>query len=363
MREPKSRLLLFLFGLAAFTATIWGIAAAKDFFVPISLAALLAFGMAPVTQALRRWRFPEWLSVVCAVLLVIVPLAGVIYLAVVEIRHAVNELPRILAAVQEAAEQFKASHFAHTWHLSGYLEGGALSNKLGEMASSGAMVFLGGMLTALSAGTTLILLLILAIAMLASRRHLRRSADYALRVYTNSESSLVDEVVDLIQAFLLARFGVTAIAGAACWIVLVSFGIPYSFLLALIYGFATWVPVVGVGLGLLPVIVVAIAVGKTIGVVLGAGLLLLGAWILQDHVLQPKWLGGKLRLNFFATYLALFAGGQLWGPWGMFLSVPLLGVLRILFAASEPLKPIALAMSEDEVPEVDATHRRTPPLT
>jgi len=34
------------------------------------------------------------------------------------------------------------------------------------------------------------------------------------------------------------------------------------------------------------------------------------------------------------TYVALFAGERLWGIWGMFLAIPVLGIARILLTAS-----------------------------
>jgi predicted PurR-regulated permease PerM len=105
-----------------------------------------------------------------------------------------------------------------------------------------------------------------------------------------------------------------------------------------------------VAVALAPIIAVSIGLGLSTGAILGSNLLLLGIWMVQDHILQPKWLGGRLRLNFFATYLALFIGEHLWGAWGMFLSVPMLGVLRIIFTASKDLRPLAFAMSEEEDP-------------
>jgi hypothetical protein len=61
-------------------------------------------------------------------------------------------------------------------------------------------------------------------------------------------------------------------------------------------------------------------------------------------VITPKWVGHRLKLNFLATYLAFFAGGLLWGAWGMILSVPLLGLIRIACIASPTLRPWAFAL-------------------
>jgi predicted PurR-regulated permease PerM len=94
------------------------------------------------------------------------------------------------------------------------------------------------------------------------------------------------------------------------------------------------------------VIAVGFASGKGIGAVLGIFLAIGAVWTIQDHIITPKWVGHRLKLNFLATYLAFFAGGLLWGAWGMILSIPLLGLIRIACSASPKLRPWAFALGE-----------------
>jgi predicted PurR-regulated permease PerM len=124
-------------------------------------------------------------------------------------------------------------------------------------------------------------------------------------------------------------------------------GIPYSFLLGAFLGAMTWVPVLGLFVGLAPVVVVGLGAGKSPTWLVLCGLAVGAVWLVQVHFITPKVVGHRLQLNFLASYLAFFAGGLLWGAWGMILSIPLLGVIRIACAASPRLQPWAFAIGKD----------------
>jgi predicted PurR-regulated permease PerM len=65
LKAPKS-----VTGVAVITAIIIGaLYFGRELFVPISLAILLSFVLAPLVRALQRWRVPRGLAVVSVVLL------------------------------------------------------------------------------------------------------------------------------------------------------------------------------------------------------------------------------------------------------------------------------------------------------
>jgi predicted PurR-regulated permease PerM len=66
--------------------------------------------------------------------------------------------------------------------------------------------------------------------------------------------------------------------------------------------------------------------------------ILFGISAIENYVLTPKLVGNRLNLNALTCFIGLFAGGLLWGIWGMFLSIPILGVVRIVFAAIPALE-------------------------
>ncbi|MBV7441708.1 AI-2E family transporter [Weeksellaceae bacterium TAE3-ERU29] len=63
--------------------------------------------------------------------------------------------------------------------------------------------------------------------------------------------------------------------------------------------------------------------------------------MLDNYVIVPKVVAGKVSVNAFFTVFGVLLGGALWGVSGMFLSIIFLGILKIVFEKIEGLKPYA----------------------
>jgi predicted PurR-regulated permease PerM len=336
-----------LFTLAAVTLVLWGMHAAAEFCIPVMLAALLAFLMAPVTRILHRWKLPEWACVVVAAVLIILPLAGISYLAIDQIQSLIQNWPNLSSSLVRTLREFRQSPLADRFHLTGALSSASLESKIQNHFGSALLIALTSLKTLFSAGALLVLTLFFALAMLGSKKHLNRSFRLLLSTYTSIESRDTGRTMaNMMESFLVARTTIAAGMGLICFLVLLGFGIPYSFLLGVFLGAMTWVPIVGYFVGIAPALVVAFASGTSSGAMVGAFAIITAIWLLQDHVITPKWVGHKIQLNFLATYLAFFAGGLLWGAWGMILSIPLLGLIRIACESSPKLKAWAFLLGE-----------------
>jgi predicted PurR-regulated permease PerM len=117
------------------------------------------------------------------------------------------------------------------------------------------------------------------------------------------------------------------------------FGVSYSVILGAFVGAMTLVPAVGFIISLIPVIVVALATGHSLLNTVAIVAALVGCNMIDNYYLTPKFVGNRLNINALTSFVGLFAGGLLWGIWGMFLSIPMLGVLRIAFSAVPKLRP------------------------
>jgi predicted PurR-regulated permease PerM len=77
-------------------------------------------------------------------------------------------------------------------------------------------------------------------------------------------------------------------------------------------------------------------------VVVGAGYLVINTLI--GNVLEPRMMGRKLGLSGLVVFLSLVFWGFVWGPVGMFLSVPLTMLVKILLEQSDDLRWIAIML-------------------
>ncbi len=105
-------------------------------------------------------------------------------------------------------------------------------------------------------------------------------------------------------------------------------GVNYSLILAIILGLLDAIPGIGATLGVLLVSFLVLASqGAEVAIpVIVANLILQQV---QDNIVRPKVMGNALELNPVLLFLALFIGEQVAGLLGIFLSIPIAGMIAI----------------------------------
>ena len=123
---------------------------------------------------------------------------------------------------------------------------------------------------------------------------------------------------------LLAIFGWIAYT-AFLWIMRV----PYTFILAAIAGIMEFIPFVGPLITAVLILTVSFFSGYPHWLAL---LIFILVWRgVQDYVNAPYVMGEGLELHPLATIFGILVGGEVAGVVGMFLSIPILAALRIVW--------------------------------
>jgi predicted PurR-regulated permease PerM len=60
---------------------------------------------------------------------------------------------------------------------------------------------------------------------------------------------------------------------------------------------------------------------------------------IDNNILVPRIVSSKVQVNALISIIGVLMGGTLWGMSGMFLSIPLIGVLKIIFDRLDGTKP------------------------
>ncbi|MEA5412534.1 AI-2E family transporter [Synechococcus sp. BA-120 BA3] len=107
-------------------------------------------------------------------------------------------------------------------------------------------------------------------------------------------------------------------------------GVKYSLILAVIVGVLDAIPGIGATLGILLIsLMVFASQGGDIGLRALIASVLLGQ--IQDNIVRPKVMGQAMELNPVLLFLALFIGQRVAGLLGVFVSIPLAGMLALWF--------------------------------
>ncbi|HEY9629105.1 MAG TPA: AI-2E family transporter [Coleofasciculaceae cyanobacterium] len=128
--------------------------------------------------------------------------------------------------------------------------------------------------------------------------------------------------------FLRGQLVLMVFLASASFIAFSLLGVNYSLILAVIIGILDAVPGVGATLGVLVVTLLVLASqGGAIAFKVVIACVLLQQ--LQDNVVHPKVMGDVLELNPVILFLALFIGERVAGLLGVFLAIPIAGMIAI----------------------------------
>jgi predicted PurR-regulated permease PerM len=139
----------------------------------------------------------------------------------------------------------------------------------------------------------------------------------------------VQEMDSMLGHFIRAQLTLAGLAMVVVTFVLWIMGVPYAFALGPAAGALEFIPVVGPAVGGLLVLGVALLSGY--GHFWWLLLFLLVWRCIQDYGTSPRIMGETLELHPLTVLFGVFAGGEVAGVIGVFLSIPVLATLRILW--------------------------------
>ncbi len=143
-------------------------------------------------------------------------------------------------------------------------------------------------------------------------------------------SRLAEESDTVIGAFLRGQFIVMAALGVLYSIGLALVGLEFSLLIGLMAGLVSFVPYLGLIIGILVASIAALlqfhSVLSIIPVLIVFGI---GQFI-SDFFLTPKLVGDRIGLHPVAVLFAVLAGGHLFGFFGILLALPVAAVIVVL---------------------------------
>lgn len=172
------------------------------------------------------------------------------------------------------------------------------------------------------------LILVIVIFLLAGRN------PYAVR-------SGVYRDIDLqIRRYIAIMIAISILNGLLVWAILASIGLELAAVFGMLAFILNFIPNIGSIIATLLPIPIAVAQFQSPWPVLFIVAVPGTVQIVLGYLLEPKWMGKELDLHPVTVLLALSFWGLLWGITGMFVAVPLTGILRIILMQFETLRPI-----------------------
>lgn len=140
---------------------------------------------------------------------------------------------------------------------------------------------------------------------------------------------VLSDLNQMLAHFIRAQLSLAALTLVTYSIVLSVMGMPNALVLGSLGGLLEFIPVVGPMVAALVIVSVALLVGYPHWLAL---IIFLGIWrLIQDYVTSPRIMGRSMELHPLAAIFGVMAGGEVAGILGIFLSIPVMASLRIVF--------------------------------
>jgi predicted PurR-regulated permease PerM len=141
--------------------------------------------------------------------------------------------------------------------------------------------------------------------------------------------NVLNDLNQMLAHFIRAQLTLAALTLVMYSAVLGVMGVPYALVLGIIGGVLEFVPVVGPLVGALTIVSVALLMSYPHWLIL---VIFLGIWrLIQDYVSSPRIMGESMELHPLAAIFGVMAGGEVAGILGIYLSIPVMAGLRIVF--------------------------------
>ena len=129
-------------------------------------------------------------------------------------------------------------------------------------------------------------------------------------------------------------------------IVLSIFGVEFVLIWGLLTFLLNFIPNIGSIISTVLPVIIALVQFENPATALWIFLILLGIQVIIGNILDPKFVGKSIHISPMTVLMSLLIWGWIWGVIGMFLSVPITVMLKIIFENITELKFLSTLMEE-----------------
>ncbi len=323
---------VILFGIILLVYILFNL---QDILIPLVFAMIFAILLNPIYNWFQKHKVPINLSIILTLLIALIVFGSIMYFLSTQIAKFSDTLPVLKQKFSIMTTQFgqwTQLHFGITIQKQVELVNEALNNSK-ALAGSTLSTALG----------TLGIIFLLPVYIYFFLFYKTLILNFLFEVFAEENSKQVSDILNetksAIQSYMVGLLLEALIVAALNSIALLILGVKYAILIGIIGALLNVIPYIGG--------VIAIALPVLIATVTKDGYntqiaILIAYLIIQfidNNILVPKIVSSKVQINALISILAVLLGAALWGLPGMFFSIPLVAILKIIFDRIPDLKP------------------------
>lgn len=339
-----AKLSSIIVGLLAFFYILY---IGKPIIVPLIFSVIIAILLNPLVNFLCRIKINRIVAIMIAVLLSVVLITGLFYFIVSQ-----------ASMLSETWPQFKEKFVSLNNDMLDWISGNlkiekskitAWFDKTEAKGMDNSSSMIGGFLSGLTQLVGVLILLPVYIFMILFYKPLL--LEFISQLFKDKQKDVANEVLleskSLIQSYLiglLMEAVIVAVLNAGGLLIL---GIQYAILIGVIGALLNMIPYIGGLIAISIPMLIALAT-KEPAYVLYVLLLYLFVQFVDNNIIVPRIVASKVKINALVSIVVVLTGGALWGVAGMFLSIPIIAIMKVIFDRVPALKPFGFLIGDNQ---------------
>jgi predicted PurR-regulated permease PerM len=323
---------------------------ARSILIPIVFATIIAIVLHPVVNFIVRLKINRVVAITITLLLTFLVMVGFGALVISQASRFSESWPVLVEKfttllnqnISDAADYFnKDPQKIHEW----------ISKTTSELINISTAAI--GQ-TLVIVGSALIVLFLIPVYIFLILFYQPLLLEFIHKLFGINNKSRVSEIVSqikrLIQQYLVGLFIEAVLVAVLDTAALLILGIEYALILGIIGALLNTIPYLG---GLVAVAMPMLVALVTKSSPMYAIYVLIAYYIIQlidNHYIVPIIVASKVKINALFAIIVVLAWNALWGIPGMFLSIPILAIVKLICDHIEPLKPWGFLLGDTMPP-------------
>ena len=348
----KEKSMPFLVKLVLVLLSIFGLGylakLGQTILAPLLFAFLLAILFLPFANFLeRKLKFNRTFSTITSVLVMILVLFGISTFFVDQLSSFSDDWPSLEKQFQKTFADLQIwIHDTFNVNRSKQIK---YANEVSTKVLSSSATVIGGALLFFTSGLGFLFFSILFFFFILSYRRLLYN--FIIEVFHDEHyeqlTEIISEIQNIIKQYITGLFFQIILVSAITSIVLSVMGVKYAVLIGVLAGILNVIPYLGIFSATLVACLISFSTGgasQSLYVLIA----FISIHIIDGNVILPLVVGSKVKINALFSFLAILIGESLWGISGMFLSIPFLAIVKIIFDKINTLQPWGKLIGEEE---------------
>jgi putative permease len=274
--------------------------------------------------------------------------SAVIFAAFTELGRFSAHMPEFTQKLESISVELK-NWMSESLHIARDKQEKYMDQSLAKVSAAGTAVV---GLTLFTIGELVLSVVLIAFFTFFMLMYRDRLAAFLWLILSKEKNIIVKDILgsvrQMIKGYISGLLLEMTIVSGLCSIAFSLLGIPYPLLLGLLTGMFNIIPYVGIFSAMTIAMLVTLVAGGTDTNILLVPAVIVPVHLLDSNIILPFLVGSRVRVNALISFLAIVTGGLLWGIAGIFLSIPLTAVAKIIFDRVETLGHLGFLFGDDE---------------